>query len=443
MAAVYNSQLDAFELHHHIRERSSAASALSGHALESLGHALSGSIGASLSNVVTYPLDLIITRLQIQRQLQKHSAEGKGSEEYKGVDDAARRIYNEEGGIGGFYTGVVQDTVKTIADSFLFFLLYSFLRERRLRRLGGDAKGLNALEELGVGFLAGAVTKAATTPIANVVTRKQAAALMAGPGADGESTQQIIDEIRREKGIPGFWSGYSASLILTLNPSLTFFLFEMLKRVTIPRRRRENPPAAMTFLLSASSKAMASAVTYPFSLAKSRLQAGGKKEAKDEDASVEKDVPGNRRKEVMRETIVSTLLTIIQREGWQSLYEGLGLEVVKGFFSHGITMLVKQGMQKLLVRLYYILSVVLGRYRRRVSGSRLRQRATENVEYYNLGMARAAEKIEEGVNAMRGKANETAEFIAEYVEDETPEWRELYGVTGLSKWLAGDRDGPK
>ena len=440
MATVYNSQLDAFELHHHIRERS-ASSALSGHALESLGHALSGSIGASISNLITYPLDLIITRLQIQRQLRKHEHEA-GDEEYQGVEDAARRIYNEEGGIGGFYTGVVQDTVKTVADSFLFFLLYSFLRERRLRRLGRDAKSLKAIEELGVGFIAGAVTKAATTPIANVVTRKQTAALMAGPEGDSKSTQDIMDQIRKEKGVAGFWSGYSASLILTLNPSLTFFLFEMLKRVAIPRSKRENPPAAMTFLLSASSKAIASSVTYPFSLAKSRLQVGGKKEAKAEDETVEKDVRGSRRREVMRETIFSTLLTIIEREGWTSLYEGLALEVFKGFFSHGITMLVKQAMQRVLVRLYYILSIVLGRYKRRVSGSRLRERARENVEYYNLGMARAAEKIEEGVSAMRGKANETAEFIGEYVEEESPEWRDLYGAVGLSKWLSGDREGP-
>ena len=439
MATVYNSQLDAFELHHLIQEQSS--SLLSGHLLQSLGHALSGSIGASVSNVITYPLDLIITRLQIQRQLKKHNDDG--NEEYKGVEDAARRIYNDEGGVKGFYTGVVQDTVKTIADSFLFFLLYSFLRERRLRRLGGDAKGLHALEELGVGFVAGAVTKAATTPIANVVTRKQAAALTADPGADGETTQQIINQIREEKGIAGFWSGYSASLILTLNPSLTFFLFEMLKRVTIPRRRRGNPPAAMTFLLSASSKSIASAVTYPFSLAKSRLQVGGKKESQDEDESVQKDMKGVKRREAVRETIFSTLFTIIEREGWTNLYEGLPLEMFKGFFSHGITMLVKQGMQRVLVRLYYILSVVLGRYKRKASGKRLQQRSRENVEYYNLGMARAADRIEQGVNLVKGKANETAEFIGEYVPEEGTDWKELYGTVGLSKWLGGDRDIPE
>jgi Mitochondrial carrier protein len=438
MAAVYNSQLDAFELHHIVQERSSTSSSLDGSALESLGHALSGSVGASLSNVITYPLDLIITRLQIQRQLRQSTTEA--GKEYKSVEDAARRIYNEEGGIAGFYAGLLQDTVKTIADSFLFFLLYSFLRERQLRRVNG--KGLSAIEELGVGFVAGSLTKAATTPMANVVTRKQAAVLLGGREADGASTGDIAQSIMDEKGLAGFWSGYSASLILTLNPSLTFAMFEGLKRLTVPRSKRDNPPAAMTFLLSATSKAMASAVTYPFSLAKSRLQAGDKKENSEDDKIVGKDVAVRATKEVVRDTIFSTLFAIIEQEGWQSLYEGLGLEVVKGFFSHGITMLVKQVMQRLLARLYYILSIVLGRYRRKLSANRLRQRAKENVEYYNLAMARASDKIEEGANALRSKANETAEFVAEYVEEENGEWRDLYGTVGLAKWLGGDRKGP-
>jgi hypothetical protein len=32
------------------------------------------------------------------------------------------------------------------------------------------------------------------------------------------------------------------------------------------------------------------------------------------------------------------------------------------------------------------------------------------------------------------RANETAELVADYVEEETEEWRSLYG-TGLHKWF--------
>ena len=336
--------------------------------------------------------------------------------------------------------GVVEDTVKTIADSFLFFLLYSFLRERRLKRLSG--KQLGPLEELSVGFVAGAATKAFTTPIANVVTRTQARAMTA-QGEGNKSAREIAQEIYDEKGAMGFWSGYSASLVLTLNPSLTFTMFEMLKRLTLKREIRERPPPMMTFLLSALSKAIASSVTYPFSLAKSRLQVGGKEERQDEKEEVERDVQGRVKRVVMKDTLFSTILTIVEREGWRSLYEGLSLEITKGFFSHGITMAVKQAMQRLLAKVWYLMSIVFGRYRRKLSGKRMTKRARENVEYYNLAMARAGEKIEEAVGVAKSKANATAEFVGEYLEEEGEEWRELYGTTGLSKWLTGDRSNPE
>ena len=337
--------------------------------------------------------------------------------------------------------------MKTIADSFLFFLLYNFLRERRIRQLGDASKGqLRALEELSVGFMAGAVTKLVTTPVANVVTRTQVRSMTDSPSqnASGKKSgaREIAQEIMNEKGIRGFWSGYSASLILTLNPSLTFMMFEMLKRVTLRRDKREKPPPWMTFLLSALSKMVASSVTYPFSLAKSRLQVGGKKENKEEKQEVEKDV-GGRKGRMLEDTIFGTILSIIEREGWSSLYEGLGLELTKGFFSHGITMAVKQGIQRLLVKLYYLMSIIFGRYRRKLSGKRLRERARENVEYYNLGMARAADKIESMVEGARQRANETAELVGEYVEEDSEEWRDLYGTVGLAKWLGGDRRGPE
>ena len=444
---------------------SSSTSGTSSSIISALAQGFSGSIGASLSNVATYPLDLIITRLQIQRQLQKQKStrsstkndgekdgDGNGSmPAYRGVRDAAEKIYENEGGIWGFYTGGVEDTVKTVADSFLFFLLYSFLRERRLRKLGGEGKGeLRALEELAVGFAAGAVTKLATTPVANVVTRAQTEAMVESSGGDGgkkkkgKGSMAIAQEILDEKGIPGFWSGYSASLILTLNPSLTFMMFEMLKRVTLPRGKRERPPAAVTFLLSALSKMVASSVTYPFSLAKSRLQVGGKREDKEEKEEVERNIGADTmRARVLEGTIFGTIVAIVEQEGWRSLYEGLSLEITKGFFSHGITMAVKQGIQRLLVKLWYVSGIVFGRYRRKLSGKRLQVRARENVEYYNLGMARAAEAIESVAMGAKERARETAEFVGEYVEEDSEQWRELYGTTGLAKWLQGDRTEPE
>jgi hypothetical protein len=461
MDAPYNSQLDAFELYHHAR--SSAPSSSGGGTsaipstaiLEALGHALSGAAGAAISNVATYPLDLIITRLQIQRQLQnaktgeKDGTEGE-EEYYSGFVDAVRKIVSRDG-YTGLWRGADSDTVKTMLDVGGFFMVYTFLRQRLSRRRQGGRLG--AVEELAVGWVSGAMVKAVVMPCSVVVAKAQTSGMDGGGGGHASrlSMRGIAREIYEEKGLKGFWAGYQAAMVLTMNPSLTFALHAVLSR-SLPRGLREKPGAVTTFLLSASSKAIASAVMYPFSLAKTRLMVGGKKEEKYEEEAQKSVGAGNSKKakverEVLKDTLLSTLLAIVEHEGYSGLYEGLELEVCKGFLSHGITMVAKQVVQRFVIKMWYLFSIVMRRYRRKLGGGRLREKARENVEYFNLAMARAGDRIEDGVKETldwsKEKANETAEFVHEYVEEEAAEWRSYYGELDLSQWLTGDRKDSK
>ena len=265
--------------------------------------------------------------------------------------------------MSAFYTGLVSDTSKTIADSFLFFLAYNFLRQSRIRSSKSSSKHLPVIDELSVGFVAGAFSKFFTTPIANIVTRKQTSSMLSKRSSNGEpeqtSVRSIALQIQKEKGLRGFWSGYSASLILTLNPSLTFFFFEALKRSLLPRNKRSNPPPQATFLLAAISKAMASTITYPFSLAKSRLQASTSNNQGKDTTTVKLEPESDRK---VRRNVFTTILHIAHTEGLGGLYEGLGGEVLKGFFSHGITMIVKDAAHKLVIQLYYTILKLLRRY---------------------------------------------------------------------------------
>ncbi|KAI4269452.1 MAG: hypothetical protein L6R38_007466 [Xanthoria sp. 2 TBL-2021] len=372
MTHIYNSQLDAFDLYHQVQEIHEPKNVFSGPALPSLGHATAGSIGAAISNVVTYPLALIVTRLQIQRLLRKGEP-GSAEDEYRSLKDAAQKIYADEGGLPGFYAGIGPDTAKTIADSFLFFLAYNFLRQTRLRARGGSNKYLPVADELSVGFLAGAFSKFLTTPIANIVTRQQAASMMfrTQPQTSRQSSiRKTALQIRNERGLQGFWSGYSASLVLTLNPSLTFFLFETLMRLLVPRNRRSDPPAQATFLIAAVSKAVASTITYPFSLAKSQAQASSKSvsERKDDEIDMANKTRENIGSEIEKtrtkppSNVFTTILWVARAEGLGALYEGLGGEVLKGFFSHGFTMIVKQIVHRFIIQLYYATLKLLKRF---------------------------------------------------------------------------------
>ncbi|KAI9736592.1 MAG: hypothetical protein M1835_003320, partial [Candelina submexicana] len=374
MADIYNSQLDAFSFYHEAHESTvSSSPGAVGPALPALGHALAGSTGTAVSNVVVFPLDLIITRLQVQRQLRKNSSIPH-EDEYRGIRDATQKIYAQEGGISAFYTGVIQDTAASVADSFLFFLGYNFLRQQRLQAQVGH-KSLPVLDELGIGFLAGALAKLLTTPTANIVTRKQTSAMVSARAKtstqqSSPSVREIALQIREEKGLQGFWSGYSASLILTLNPSLTFLFHELLSRSLLPRSQRDKPAASTTFLLAAVSKAVASTITYPFSLAKARAQASTSK-ADSNDAKVKEDLGkvsarhttgGKSTRAAARRSVFSTILEIARTEGIGGLYEGLGGQVLKGFFSHGITMLVKEVVHKFFIQLYFLILKALKRY---------------------------------------------------------------------------------
>lgn len=259
---------------------------------------------------------------------------------------------------------------------------------------------------------------------------------------------EIVNRIRDDDGPSGFWSGYSASLILTLNPSLTFFLFELLKRMTLPKPKRNNPPAFATFVLAALSKSCASSVTYPFSLAKARLQAGSvnnKQEEQEEEEQVDTAVRSsnknveNLEKKAARNTLVSTLLTIYKTEGPSALYEGLRLEILKAFLSHGITMSVKQAISRTVSQISYTLSIIFSRYTTKAirRASRLAERAKDNsVGYYDLSIKRVNDRLQEAAEAAKAKTYEVAEFVHEYVEEDNTEgWKDLYGTTGLAKWL--------
>ncbi|KAF2758993.1 mitochondrial carrier [Pseudovirgaria hyperparasitica] len=353
-AFVYNSQLDAFALYHQIQAESPTKK-LGGPDLPALGHALSGATATAVANVLIYPLELVITRLKVQNQPDK--TQGSEEKTYDGILDAVQKIYTEDGGLSAFYSGCLYDTGKSIADSFLFFLAYNFLRTRR-QNAHKDLKSLPVSEELMVGMAAGAFGKFFTTPIQQVVTRKQTAA----PGSKA-SLAQIISKTKAEKGIAGFWSGYSATLILTLNPSLTFLFHELFLKMTVPRSKRENPGPWLTFLLAAASKSLASTITYPFSLAKTRAQVSPVATEKLQDTKGHEKVTEKLSKVAAHQlTLFSSLVRIAHEDGILALYQGVGGEVLKGFFSHGLTMLMKERIHLAIIQLYYLILKALKKY---------------------------------------------------------------------------------
>ncbi|KAL1606437.1 hypothetical protein SLS60_003841 [Paraconiothyrium brasiliense] len=443
MTYVYNAQLDAFTLYHQSNEERSRREVV-GPALPALGHATSGAAGTAISKLITYPLELVITRLQAQKQFQTDGSKA----DYDGILDAVSKIYENEGGIGAFYNGVSQEIIKGMADSFLFFLAYSYVGEKR--RAAQGSRKLAALDEIGVGVVAGAFAKLWTTPIQNIVTRKQTAALVHARDPTSSispnlSAKDIALQIRDEKGWQGFWSGYSASLVLTLNPSITFLLHKMLLRLLVSRDRRADPGARSTFLIAAVSKALASTITYPFSLAKTRAQVSSQKpsEVTGPTSETEKsDVSQSRAAQARQRTVFSTILRIAKTEGLWALYQGLGAEVLKGFFSHGITMLMKDQIHTVIINLYYLILKSLKKY---PSPEELAKLASEQAQdAYEQGKQQAGDAYAKGVvvaESAAGKVQEVVVIGSHQAEELLEKGREVAGNASkqLQEKLGGDK----
>jgi hypothetical protein len=372
------------------------------------------------------------------------SVEINSKDGYEGVADAFDKIYKKDGW-KGLYTGVLQDTGKSIADSFLFFLFYNFLREKRLRRNGNKTTTLPVLDELTVGALAGATSKFFTTPISNIVTRKQTHSLRNSSNSPDPSVAEIVQQIRSEKGLQGFWSGYSASLVLTLNPSLTFFLYEFFKRSFLPRAQRDDPGARVTFLMAAISKAIASTITFPFSLAKARAQTSSsppvdpssaekvKIEASEADNTDEAKKAGQDAKAVAkRSTVFHTILQIYKEDGPAALYEGVWGEILKGFFSHGVTMLLKESIHKLIIQTYYLVLKALKKY---PSPSQLASDAGSAVQ--DAG-AKAGDAIQSAASSTGEMAKDGYTSVSEIVGNAVESGKEIAGTVAERVGVIGN-----
>jgi hypothetical protein len=140
-----------------------------------------------------------------------------------------------------------------------------------------------------------------------------------------------VQEIYKENGITGFWSGYRAVVLLSFNPSLTYYFFQLLRVSLIPRRRRDNPTSTELFFLAAFAKTFATLITYPIMLSKTRMQIRLKERA----------------------TLLHSLYETLKTEGIAGAYMGARSQILKGFFSQGITMMTKDQIARTIIYLYF------------------------------------------------------------------------------------------
>ncbi|KAH9888441.1 mitochondrial carrier [Cubamyces lactineus] len=341
--------------------------------LPPLAQAVSGALGSAAANSISYPLDLVATKLQTT------ASRSRKLDGLKGIYHLLKHIVRTEG-LAGLYDGLGADTASTLISNFLYFYFYTLLHAVVARRRStSDVPLLQALKravvsptspillgvptELAVGFVAGVASRAVSTPLSVITVRMQTSrdddedpedddtdsALDKRPPALPEANRplktspsfsEVMRTIYSDEGLRGFWSGFKPTLPLCLTPALTLLFFQLLSRLHLPRRHpdgpsRTRPSAAGAFLSGATANALAVAILYPLLLAKVRVQASRRRP----------DGAG-------AASMTDVWVRAVKEEGWAGLYQGLVAQLVKGFVNQGVTMLVKQRIERVVVRIY-------------------------------------------------------------------------------------------
>lgn len=96
---------------------------------------------------------------------------------------------------------------------------------------------------------------------------------VASKALEDDSFLGVAKDILKEDGVTGLWRGLKPSLVLTVNPAITYGVFERVKGIILAASKDGKMTPWKSFLVGAVSKTLATIVTFPYILSKIRLQA--------------------------------------------------------------------------------------------------------------------------------------------------------------------------
>ena len=177
------------------------------------------------------------TRIQVQvrHKSEEHGDSDTQNEVYKSTYDAIQKILADQGA-AGLYSGLFSSLVGVVSTNFAYFYWYSVVRTLILPRTETD-KPPNTATELSLGAVAGALAQILTIPVSVITTRQQTSPKSARKGLVATG-KEIVES---EDGWNGLWRGLKASLILVVNPAITYGAYQRLRLLLFAGKPKLRP----------------------------------------------------------------------------------------------------------------------------------------------------------------------------------------------------------
>ena len=161
---------------------------------------VAGFVAGTLSSIMLQPLDVVKTRMQMQRATSAAASTN--------IFTVGATIWREEGA-RSLWAGTVPSTVRLAGGIALYFVFLGEVESASKRLLGSLSGSAAALRDFLVGGISRGLAAALFCPITVLKTRQEEAG--AGGAAGGLLTQ--LSTLSRSEGMAGLFAGLGASLV--------------------------------------------------------------------------------------------------------------------------------------------------------------------------------------------------------------------------------------
>ncbi|KAI9294026.1 mitochondrial carrier [Neoconidiobolus thromboides FSU 785] len=279
-----------------------------------LDQSIAGLTAGAISTLLLHPMDLIKTKIQADdfKKLENKRIIGRSISAIKSVIKTDSLL--------GLYRGLSPNLVGSALSWSFYFGWYSIIKQQYHSDLGDGriSNKLSSTQYMLASAQAGALTVLCTNPIWVVKTR-----MLTSHKNQAGAYRGLVDgliKLVQFEGIRGMYRGLTPALFGTSHGAVQFMVYEELKKWKSKKNLLKNKDIklkdglpVMDYLWMASlSKTMASILTYPYQVVKTRLQK-------------QVDLKSN----TEYKTTLDTISKIFKNEGIMGFYKGLGPNILR------------------------------------------------------------------------------------------------------------------